>query len=143
MTEPEALELPEQPVLDVESAATLAVMNELDRQMLDSPMPLALDVKAIARAVLDGIGDDHPRIPKWTGDPRELGGGSRPGQLRPDPVLRIVSGHGDRVRIEVQGDDPDVTRAIPAPADDAEAWFLAGLAACREAKIDGSAQTTG
>lgn len=133
--EPEVLQLPERPALDAESAAALAVSLELDSQLQRFPdATVAFEPKAIARAALDAVEGEYPRIPAWTGDERELGGGRRPDQSTPDPLLRITSPTSDgRVRIEVETDDgplPD----IHVPAADAEQWLLAGLAAVRAAR---------
>lgn len=133
--EPEVLQLPERTPLDAESAAAMAVMEELDKQLLKFPdATVAFDPRPIARAVLDAVDGKYPRIPEWTGDERELGGGRRPGQLDPDPLIRITSPMSDgRVRIEIERDgepSPDII----VPAGDAEQWLLAGLAAVRAAR---------
>lgn len=137
-------QLPEPAALDPRSAIALAVNTELDAQLAGQDVAVVINPGPIADAVLAalGEGDRFPRIPEWTGDPRSIGGGRPAGSPLPDPLLTVEPEPDDRgsprtghvaLNVEATWEDQPVRDRIVVPVEDAEAWFLAGLAACRAA----------
>lgn len=137
--------LPARPLLDPRSAVALAVNTELDTQLAGQDVAVVINPEPIADAVLDALGDGstYPRIPEWTGDPRTVGGGSIPSDPHPQPSVTVEPEPDDRggprtgyvaLHVEVDDEGRTVTDRAVVPVEDAEAWFLAGLAACREAR---------
>lgn len=136
--------LPDRPTLDAESAAAYAVMTELDRQLAGQDIALAINPQPLAHAALAAIGD-FPRIPEWTGDPRSIGGGRRPGDSHPAPLMQVRPVEPDTLAfaelgagyvefvVEVDGEGRTASDRARVPVEDAEQWALAVLAACRAA----------
>lgn len=126
------LVLPEQAALDPESAGALALMDVLPEMLGDvgaDGTVVALDVRRIARTVLDAVAD-MPRIPRWDG-PRIIGGTTRP-PGHPDPEIMVEVRGGlvcFHIETETTAGDPIDRDASIAPAD-ARQWALAVLAAC-------------
>lgn len=137
-------QLPERPTLDPRSAIALAVNTELDLQLANQEAAVVIDPRPVADAVLAALDIDAPRIPRWTGDPRTVGGGRPAGTWHPEPLITVAPEPDDRggwrtgyVCLEVEmGCDhaATVTDRAVVPVEDAEAWLLAGLAACRAAR---------
>lgn len=132
--DPDALALPQRPVLDASSAAALAVSDELDRQSTESAVPFmgAVDVRRLADAALAGIGE-FPRIPAWTGESRAIGGIKRPDTTAPDPLI-TVDDPAERDIVPLTVEDVAGEYQLRSPVEDVEQWALAVLAACRAAR---------
>lgn len=145
MTDSPVYQLPEPLALDARSAVALAVNTALDTQLAGQGAAVVIDPGPVADDVLAALGEgDHfPRIPQWTGDLRTVGGGRLAGEEFPQPAVTVDVEPDDRggwrtgyIAFTVQaahGDDTVEGRAV-VPVEDAEQWFLAGLAACRAAR---------